>query len=166
MWGPRTLSCNIGNDALMFPQSDSIYNSGIYSQPAETCWQGPATSWLSPRTTELRNQKSSIGQRWNVGYSSLPSIRGTYQGCIHTVNNCPITDEILIVKVCSGICIFVIKMLSWNDPKYFHKYRIRLDYWMFNEAVNRDQTREPQVNSNPTVLSTDNSSNLSQSMSN
>ena len=73
-------------------------------------------------------------------------IRGTYQGCMQTVNNYPITDEILIVKFCSGICIFVIKMLSRNDPKYFHKYRIRLDYWMFNEAVNRDQTREPQVN--------------------
>ena len=61
MWGPRTLSCNIGNDALMFPQSDSIYNSGIYSQPAETCWQGPASSWLSPLTTELRQKSSRDG---------------------------------------------------------------------------------------------------------
>ena len=156
MWGPRTLSCNIGNDALMFPQSDSIYNSGIYSNQLKLV--DKVCSSVQSLTIEVQPNTSSgeRDEKFDINPSE-PRFSGTYQGCIQSVNNCPITDEILIVKVCSGICIFVIKMLSWNDPKYFHKYRIRLDYWMFNEAVNRDQTREPQVSSNPTVISTDNS---------
>ena len=79
------LSCNIGNDALMFPQSDSIYNSGIYSNQLELVDKvHPAVEPHSKPTQELHHQNSIIGrdEMFDISLSdwraSVGLIRGVF----------------------------------------------------------------------------------------
>ena len=79
------LSCNIGNDALMFPQSDSIYNSGIYSDQLKLVDKvQPSVEPRSQPTKELHHQNSIIGREEMFDFSlsdsraSVGLIRGVF----------------------------------------------------------------------------------------